>query len=189
MYKLLFSLLCVLGLGAPLLAQDVEGEVDKIFNRYAKDSGFSGVLIVIRDHSILLEKAYGNADDASGKQNTVKTMFNVASVGKQFTALTILKLEEMRLLKTSDLISKYTGSLGGMKDSATIDHLLLHSSGLFVEGTELDYSTRDKFIASIKSSPLESKPGVRHRYSNAGYTLLAAIAEIVTKKKIRRPAL
>ena len=74
------------------------------------------------------------------------------------------------------------GNLGGEKDSATIEHLLMHTSGLFVEGTALNYDSREKFIESVRNTPLESKPGTRHRYSNAGYTLLAAIAETVTNK-------
>jgi CubicO group peptidase (beta-lactamase class C family) len=162
-------------------AQNTGADIDKIFRTYI-DSGFSGAAIVVRDDKIILQKGYGYANDEKKTPNTAKTLFNVASIGKQFTAVTVLKLEEKGLLNTKDFVWKYTGKLGGMKDSATIEHILMHTSGLFVEGGPLDYSSRDKYIASIRNTPLESKPGEKHRYSNAGYTLLAAIVEIVTNQ-------
>jgi CubicO group peptidase (beta-lactamase class C family) len=166
---------------AQTTAQDFGKGVDSILISYL-DTGFSGIALVIQNNKKLLDKAYGYADHATKRVNTTKTLFNVASIGKQFTAVVVLKLEEQGLLNTKDYISKYTGKLGGAKDSATIEHLLLHSSGLFVEGIELDYSSKEKFIASVSSTPLESTPGTRHRYSNAGYTMLAAVVEIVTRK-------
>jgi CubicO group peptidase (beta-lactamase class C family) len=160
-------------------SQDAGHAIDSIVLKYL-DSGFSGVAMVLQQDKVVLEKGYGFADEAKKSIITSRTLFNVASIGKQFTAVTILKLEEDGLLNTKDFISKYTGSLGGLKDSATIEHLLLHTSGLFVEGMQLDYSSRSKFIESVRSTPLESRPGERHRYSNAGYTLLAAIVELAT---------
>ncbi len=162
-------------------AQDVGNGLDKIFRTYI-DSGFSGAAIVVKDDKIVLQKGYGYANEEKKIANTGKTLFNIASIGKQFTAVTVLKLEEKGLLNTKDYITKYTGKLGGMKDSATIEHLLMHTSGLFVEGGPLDYSSRDKYIESVRNTPLESKPGGKHRYSNAGYTLMAAIVEIVTNQ-------
>lgn len=159
----------------------IGSDLDKIFRTYI-DSGFSGAAIVVKDSKIVLQKGYGYANEEKKTLNTEKTLFNVASIGKQFTAVTLLKLEEKGLLNTKDFVWKYTGKLGGMKDSATIEHLLMHSSGLFLEGAQLDYSSRDKYIESIRNTPLESKPGEKHRYSNAGYNLLAAIVEIVTKQ-------
>ena len=161
--------------------QDIVNGLDKIFRTYM-DSGFAGAAIVVKDDKVVLQKGYGYANEEKKIANTIKTLFNVASIGKQFTAVTILKLEEKGLLNTKDFITKYTGKLGGMKDSATVEHLLLHTSGLFVEGIQLDYSSRDKYIESIRNTPLESRPGEKHRYSNAGYTLIAAIVEIVTKQ-------
>jgi CubicO group peptidase (beta-lactamase class C family) len=61
--------------------------------------------------------------------------------------------------------------------------VLLHSSGIFRNGVALDYSTREKFIQSMKDSGMESKPGAAYRYSNAGYTLLASIIEIVSHQR------
>jgi CubicO group peptidase (beta-lactamase class C family) len=165
--------------GKPSWSQELGVEVDAIIKRYV-DSGFSGVAMVAKKGTVLLNKAYGYADDEKKIPNSVNTLFNVASLGKQFTAVIVMKLEEQGLLNTKDYVSKYVGKLGGLKDSATIGHLLMHTSGLFPEGAELDYSSREKYIESVRNTPLESKPGERHRYSNAGYTLLAAVVETVT---------
>ncbi|MGB8192703.1 MAG: serine hydrolase domain-containing protein [Chitinophagaceae bacterium] len=182
MQKLLFlSTLCLLVLAGNVTAQEVEQGIDKIFKNYI-DSGFSGAAIIIKDDKVILQKAYGYANNEKKEPITTKTLFNVASIGKQFTAVIVLTLEEKGLLNTRDYIHKYVGKLGGLKDSATVEHLLMHTSGLFVDGTQLNYDSREKFLASVRNTPLESKPGEKHRYSNAGYTLLAAIVEIVTKK-------
>jgi CubicO group peptidase (beta-lactamase class C family) len=108
------------------------------------------------------------------------TLFNVASVGKIFTAAAVLKLEMKGKLKTSDLISKYLGEFPGEKSGATIHHLLTHTAGLIVDGATLDYSSRKAFVQSVKDTPMESKPGEKYRYTNAGYTLLAALVEEVS---------
>lgn len=182
MYKIpVLVLSFVLISGKNCQGQHIGKDLDKIFTSYI-DSGFSGAVIVVKNNAVVLKQAYGLADREKKIPNTTQTLFNVASIGKQFTAVTVLKLEQMGLLDTKDRVSNYVGSLGGMKDSATIEQLLMHTSGLFVEGADLDYSSRDKYIASVRNTPLESSPGAKHRYSNAGYTLLAAVVEIVTKK-------
>lgn len=156
--------------------------MDKIFRSYHLDSGFTGVALLVKNDTVVLQKAYGMADDKRKIPNTITTLFNVASIGKQFTAVVVLKLEEQGLLNTKEYVWKYIGKLGGLKDSATIEHLLQHTSGLFLQGYPLEYGSRDSFIMSVSKSPIESKPGEKHRYSNAGYTMLAAIIENVTKK-------
>ncbi|MDQ3683628.1 MAG: beta-lactamase family protein [Bacteroidota bacterium] len=182
MYKFTFIIISLIFFSyKSCKAQNIGTALDKIFLSYI-DSGFSGVAIVVKNDIVVLQKAYGFANEEKKILNSTKTLFNVASIGKQFTAATVLKLEEKGMLNTKDYVAKYVGKLGGLKDSATIEHLLLHTSGLFVEGFDLDYSSRDVYIASVSKSPIESKPGEKHRYSNAGYNLLAAVVEIVTKE-------
>src|SRR5687768_15001747 len=117
--------------------QHIEKGIDKILLSYV-DSGFSGVAMVVKNDTVILNKAYGYANEEKKIPNTTKTLFNTASIGKQFTAAVVLLLEEKGLLNTNDFISKYTGPFLGLKDSATIQHLLTHSSGLFLEGHPLD---------------------------------------------------
>src|SRR6185503_16128968 len=48
------------------------------------------------------------------------------------------------------------------------------------DGADLNYSTRNKFIESVKQGSADSIPGKKYRYSNAGFSMLAAVVEIVS---------
>ena len=126
---------------------------------------------------ILLKKGYGYANRETLQPNTSETLFNVASIAKTFTAAAILDLEKQGLLSLNDRLSRYLGPFPTPKSAATIHHLLTHTAGLAVRGTELDYESRDSFVGSVKKAPIESVPGEEFRYTNAGYSLLAGIVE------------
>jgi CubicO group peptidase (beta-lactamase class C family) len=155
-------------------------KVDSLFTAYL-DSSLAGSVIVAEKGVVILQKAYGYSNNETKKPNTVNTLFNVASIGKQFTVYAILNLEREGKLKTTDYLTKYIGSFGGTRDSITIEHLLIHRSGIAKGGVELDYSTRDKFIQSVKTASADAfTPGKGYRYSNAGFSMLAAVVEIVS---------
>jgi CubicO group peptidase (beta-lactamase class C family) len=160
----------------------MEGLGEKLDDRMTSFSrdGYSGTVFVAQNGKIILQKGYGLADRERRIQNTPLTLYNVASIGKIFTAAAVLHLEMRGKLRTSDLISKYLGQFPKEKSGATVHHLLTHTAGLVTDGAPLDYSSRKAFIQSVKDTPLESTPGEEYRYSNAGYTLLAAIVEIVS---------
>lgn len=191
MKKIIVLLLCILFQPVWVTAQKgfVGGklgeELDDLMTSFSKE-GYSGAVLVAQNGEIILRKGYGLADRERKIQNTPETLFNVASVAKIFTAAAVLKLEMQGKLKTSDLISKYLGEFPKEKNGATIHHLLTHTAGLSVDGstpgstTVLDYSTRQAFVQSMKDAPIESKPGEKYRYTNAGYVLLAAIVEEVS---------
>jgi|GEM_PF-6638226 len=86
------------------------GGIDKIFRNHI-DSGFSGTAIVVKADKVVLQKGYGYAKEENKISNTLKTLFNVASIGKPFTAVTVLKLEKQGLLNTKDYITKYVGKM------------------------------------------------------------------------------
>jgi len=155
------------------------GELDAFLTKLSKD-GYSGSVLVARRGEILLHKGYGLADRERAIPNTQATLFNVASVGKLFTAAAVLQLEMRGKLSTNDLVSKYLGPFPKEKSAVTIHHLLTHTGGLVRDGAQLDYSSRKAFVQSIKDTPAESGPGEKYRYSNAGYTLLAAVVEEVS---------
>ena len=175
--------------------------VDQLMTGFAKE-GYSGAVLVARGGDVLVRKGYGLADRERGIPNTPATLFHVASVGKIFTAAAVLKLEMQGKLSTSDPISRYLGTFPPEKSGATIHHLLTHTAGLAVDSsapgstTKLDYSSRKAFVQSMKDAPIESKPGEKYRYTNAGYTLLAAIVEEASgqpfdqylEKNVLRPA-
>ena len=77
-------------------------------------------------------------------------------------------------------LGTYLGAFPDAKSNATVHHLLTHTAGLVVRGAELDYQSRDSFVASVKSAAIEANPGEEFRYTNAGYVLLAAVTETVS---------
>jgi CubicO group peptidase (beta-lactamase class C family) len=156
--------------------------------REIAEKGFSGVLFVAKDGKIVLDKGYGLADRENKTPYSADTVFDIGSITKQFTGAAILKLEMQGKLNTSDKISKYFKNVPTDKTDITFHHLLTHSAGLVGDVGKGDYEkmSRDEIINKVLASKLLSAPGEKYEYSNVGYSLLAAIIEIVTGKSYER---
>jgi CubicO group peptidase (beta-lactamase class C family) len=143
--------------------------------------GFSGALLVAQEGEIVLNKGYGLAIRAEGIPNTSQTILSTGSITKQFTAAGIMKLEMMGKLNTNDRMSKYIQGVPEDKADITLHHLLTHTAGVvdFV-GEDYEVAPRDETVKKILAAPLHFKPGEQFQYSNAGYSLLAAIIETVS---------
>lgn len=152
-----------------------------LFIEQETKTGFSGSVLISENNNILLSKGYGLADREQKVLNNENTIFDIASVTKLFTVVAILQLAEQDKLSLDDTLSRHLGGFGPPKDQATIHHLLLHTAGLVPRGHDLDYDSRQGFVESVKNTPPESIPGESYRYTNAGYTLLAAIIEEISK--------
>lgn len=145
--------------------------------------GFSGSALVAKDGKIVLNKGYGLADRAKSQPYTSNTIFDIASISKQLTAAAILKLEMEGKLKVEDPITKFFGPLDGRKPEITLHMLLTHTSGMpDILGDEYEPVSRDEMVKRAMGSALISAPGRKFHYSNAGYNLLAAVVEIVSKQ-------
>ncbi|MDR7209981.1 serine hydrolase [Flavobacterium piscis] len=144
-------------------------------------NNFSGTVLVSKNGSVLLKKAYGLADYEWNIKNTIDTKFQLASVTKQFTAAAVLQLVEKGKLSLDDKLNKFFPDYP-KADSVTIHMLLSHSSGLAMGFKELAVSTIsvDSAYAEIKKIPYEFSPGTKTAYSNIGYYILAKIIEKVS---------
>lgn len=143
--------------------------------------GYSGVVMVARGDSMLIHRAYGLADQKRTIPMRTDHLIDMGSVTKQFTAAAIVALEEDGKLRVTDSIGKYLSGVPQDKRGITIHHLLTHTSGLAMGfGGDYERVTRDEVVRRALTSALRSPPGERHAYSNAGYSLLAAIVEIVS---------
>jgi CubicO group peptidase (beta-lactamase class C family) len=119
--------------------------------------------------------------------NDAGSIFEIASVTKQFTATVVLKLAALHQLSLSDKLSKYyPGYPHG--DSITIENLLTHTSGIwdYTHDRQFMYSkatqpmNEEKILALFKDKPLDFAPGKGWSYSNSGYSLLGYIIQKVT---------
>lgn len=147
-------------------------------------NNFSGTVLVTKNGSVLLKKAYGLADYEWNIKNTVDTKFQLASVTKQFTATAIMLLVERGKLSLNDKLSEFFPDYP-KADSVTIHMLLSHSSGLALGFKELAISTvsADSAYSKIKMMPYEFSPGSNTAYSNIGYYLLGKIIEKISGEK------
>ncbi|MBI4750399.1 MAG: serine hydrolase [Acidobacteria bacterium] len=144
--------------------------------------GFAGGILVAKDGAVILEKGYGLANREQNIPNAVDTVFNIGSITKQFTAAAILKLEMQGKLRVEDPINKYLPGVPKDKAGITIHHLLTHSAGLRSDYAETDYEPvgREEYVKRAMAEPLLSPPGERFEYANSGYSLLAAIVEMIS---------
>ncbi|WP_282042848.1 serine hydrolase [Winogradskyella flava] len=144
--------------------------------------GFSGSVLVARQGEIILHKGYGMADKENKIPYKITTVSTIGSVTKQFTATAILKLEELNQLKVTDSISKFFDTLPDDKKDITIHQLLTHTSGLTdgIGNGDFDDIPTKRFFKTLFATKLLHQPGSKYFYSNAGYSVLARIIEVVS---------
>jgi CubicO group peptidase (beta-lactamase class C family) len=145
--------------------------------RAQADSGFSGVVLVARDTTVIMEKAYS---PQTGKPLRVSSQFNIGSMTKGFTAAAILRLRSQHKLSFSDPISRFFPYAPESKRGITVFHLLTHTSGLRGHSAGTGIMRRAGAVSAILSLPLEYPPGTHYRYSDDDYQLLAAIIEVAS---------
>src|SRR5712691_7570008 len=91
---------------------------------------FMGSVLVARGNDVLFSKGYGSANLEWDVPDTPSTKFRLGSVTKQFTAASILLLEERGKLKVEDPIKKYLPDAPASWDKITLFHVLTHSAGI-----------------------------------------------------------
>jgi CubicO group peptidase (beta-lactamase class C family) len=154
---------------------------DQSIARFLQDAlppAADGTLVVARDGEMVHCDGFGVADREAGTAAGCDTVYDVMSMTKQFTAAAILKLEMMGKLRVTDPIRRYLGPVPRDKRNITVHHLLTHTAGLpEALGDDYEPLRRSELVAAALRSGLESYPGAEYRYSNVGYSLLAAIVE------------
>lgn len=150
---------------------------------------------VMRNGVLSEYSGHGLADVAAGTGISANTLFNIASVSKQFTAFAILLLEQRKLLKLDDSIRDFLPELDGYADAVTVRHLLHHTGGLREYSGLLALSGRtlsDKVTAKetlellARQSAPNAAAGTRFSYSNTGYFLLSQIIERASGVSLKR---
>jgi len=169
----------VLAAAAPLTAQEVDpGAIHRAI-QHATSGGFWGAVAVGIDGRIAFERGYGLAD-YDARPNAPDTLFEIASVSKQFTAAAVLRLHQDGALDVRGTLGEHFANVPADKSGITILQVLRHTSGLSPR-VGLPYAspaTRDEFLQRVWESEPEREPGAGFEYNNAGYALLAALVEV-----------
>ena len=144
--------------------------------------GFAGVVLVEKDGNVLVAEGCGLSDRERHTEWSTKTICDIGSITKQFTATAILRLEEQGKLATTDPLSTHFTDVPDDKRDITLHQLLTHTSGIIdlEKADDYDPIERDEFMRRIFAQPLNSAPGDKYAYSNAGYSILGAIIEKTT---------
>ena len=168
--------------------------VDSIFAQFSSGLTPGAAVAVVRNGTIVLSKGYGHADLEHKVPITGTSVFDVASVSKQFAGLAIAMLVEQGKVSLTDDIRKYIPEMQDFGRKITIGHLVHHTSGLrdwpgtlALAGWRFDdvISFDHILTMAFNQRTLNFDPGSEYMYSNTGYNLLAEVVRRVTGKSFR----
>jgi CubicO group peptidase (beta-lactamase class C family) len=162
-------------------------KIDSVLNFYHEQGILNGTVLVAEAGKVIYQKGFGYANMDTKEKLEPKSVFRLASVSKQFTAMCIMMLEEQSKLNYDDNFQKYILEL--KYEGVTIRHLLWHTSGMpdYLDFMSEHYSDDEWYVnddvikTMAKHHPEKDfEPGERYEYSNTGYLLLASIVERVS---------
>jgi CubicO group peptidase (beta-lactamase class C family) len=173
--------------------KEMKQQLDAYFEqqeRTLSEGGKPGYSIIItKKDSIIYKRNFGSADLDKKTPITETTIFDIASVSKQFTGMAIALLEEQGKININDKIIKYLPDLSEAMSDITIYQLVHHTSGIRDWPTlfalkgwqpEEPLTLNDIYEILEKQETLNFIPGTEFSYSNSNYNLLAKIVEAVT---------
>jgi CubicO group peptidase (beta-lactamase class C family) len=190
----------VLAFGGPCAANGSGADdkktaaVDEVFSDLTKAGSPGCALGVYRDGKIVYANGYGLANLEENAAITPRSVLDIGSTSKQFTAASILLLEKQGKLSVNDDIRKYIPELPNYGQKITIVHLLNHTSGLRdyltlmeLAGINIDSVTTDEDALQMifRQKALNFAPGSDWLYSNTGFFLLSVIVKRVSGKTLR----
>jgi CubicO group peptidase (beta-lactamase class C family) len=174
-------------------SQNIDSRMDQIVQSYVANKQFMGSVLVARGDQVLFSKGYGSANLEWQIPDTPATKFRLGSITKQFTAASILLLEERGKLKVEDPVKKYLPDAPAAWDKMTIFHVLTHTAGIPIFTSFADYqptealpTTPEKLVARFRDKPLEFEPGEKWNYSNSGYVLLGYLIEKISDESYEK---
>lgn len=159
--------------------------IDSVLQTMHANHNFNGNVLLAEGGEIIYQQSFGYANEETKQKLDENSIFELASVSKQFTAMAIMLLKEKGKLALDDEIAKHIPELGFYK-GVTIRNLLNHTGGLpdymGIMDSIFDKSkiATNKDIISIFSEKKPEKlfePNSKYEYSNTGYALLASIIE------------
>lgn len=170
-------------------AETVEPRVDRLFSEYDRPNGPGCAVGVYNVGRTLFAKGYGQADIAARRPITPKSVFNIASMTKQFTAFAIALLESEGKVSFDAPVRQYVPELPEFGSPVTVRHLIHHTSGLRdfgalmeLRGWQLDQEFSRAALLKLlaRQRELNFAPGTSHEYGNTNYALLGIIIERVS---------
>ena len=170
-----------------LETKKVTHKLDSLLFRINKRHDFHGSILVSKNGKLIYQNQIGFADFRKKEKLKKESVFQLASVSKQFTAASILILMERNQLKLTDTVTQYFPDFPF--ENITIKHLLNHTSGLpkYFWVAEHEWKndhapSNTEMMELLETSTVNKffRPGRNFDYSNTGYFVLASIVERIT---------
>ena len=212
--KLLSGIILLVLLPTYSLANDLNKNVDKLFSAIDEKNAPGCNVGVIQNGKFVYKAGHGLANMELGVNLDGNNIHRIASVSKQFTAMSVLLLAEEGKINLEDDIRQHLPELNDYGSKITINSMLGHTSGMadydyitsytakkvknginlrnsmgnpFRLGNE-DYLSINDFYNVVKKVPLRNKPNKKLRYSNLAYFLLSMLVEEVSGESLRNYA-
>lgn len=169
---------------------DLNAAAEEILSEHFAQDGPGAAIAVLVDGDVVIETAIGLADIDREIAIDSNTVFDLASVSKQFTAAAILLLESDGEVDPQDPVSTYVEdySVTSPRREVRVEDLLWHTSGLADytaddwEGSDEEFAelTPESHLEWLNETTPRRAPGLRYVYNNSEYVLLALIVERVS---------
>lgn len=165
----------------------VRSKLDSLLKRIHKRHDFHGAVLVAKNKKIVYQNQIGTADFKKKTLLNKESVFQLASVSKQFTAAAIMLLQERNQLKLTDTVNSYFPNFP--YKAVTIKTLLNHTGGLpnyfwiaEHKWQQKNAPTNNEMMKLLTTSNVRRffKPGRNFDYSNTGYFVLASIVEKIS---------
>ena len=169
--------------------------IDSVFGKWDRKDSPGCAVSVARDDQVLFEKGYGMSNLEYDVPITPESIFHVASMSKEFTALSIVLLAQQGRLSLDDDVRKYIPELPWYGTPITLRHLLHHTSGIRDQWSLLEFAgwrdddpiTMGDILDIVsRQKELNFPPGAQYLYSNSGFTLAAEVVKRVSGKTLRQ---
>lgn len=197
MYQKSVSLLLFLLLTGLAQAQGLDKlskKTDELFSKYISGDKPGAAVVVIKDGKVVHKNTYGLADYENKVPLSTNSVFDIASVSKQFVGYAIALLEKEGKLSLQDDVKTYISEFPDFGHTITIGHLLYHQSGLrdWPSAMKLagvgfdDVLTFEQILSMVyRQEDLNFVPGSRYIYSNTGYNVLVEVIQRITQQPFR----
>ncbi|MBT1701828.1 serine hydrolase domain-containing protein [Chryseosolibacter indicus] len=175
-------------------AQNITDRIDSYYTNLADKGELNANVLVAENGKIIYQKSFGYADFENRRLNNNTSEFNLASISKVFTAVSILQLKEKGKLSLDDNFAKYFPDFP--YPTITIRQMLSHTSGLSDQDLSGMWDRHkeknpDKIITNkdlvqvlvAAKASLKLKPGEKWWYCNFAFTLLASLTEKLSGEK------
>ncbi|MBV8328590.1 serine hydrolase domain-containing protein [Chryseobacterium sp.] len=185
--KIVLFVLFIHNVDAQQSIKNYEKKIDSLIStEFGNQNEPGGVFLVYKKGKTLYRKAFGKANLELNVNINPDQVFQIGSMTKQFTAVSILILEQQGKLKVTDPISTYIKDYPN-GDHITIHHLLTHTSGIkdFTKMKSLPSIAQkemkpEAMVDFFKNEPVDFAPGEKFDYNNSGYVILGHIIELVS---------